>query len=252
MNKILEKTLRIVSNKWPYGAVFVAGAGIGAACGWIFCKKKLEKEYTDAVDKQIEDYKRKKEAEIAGIIGKIAPVPADGEVVEVGPEVVKSADKTDISKMEFTPIEKQVKYNEFYAGTSTRRTKIVEDPKEIAAAEALEEQIGRVDSEKLNKKLRKSGSETTNAAWEDADEDDRVRLLYYVEDDILADEDGNIWDEDECFGDSLQRWKKDPKSQDIVMDSDYFRDRIFKIEKIYCSYTDQYDEDIDDILYGEE
>lgn len=248
MNQNLLKMCRFVSKNWPYGAVFAAGAGIGAAFGWIFCKKKLEKAYTDAVDKQVEEYKRRKESEIAGIVRNVVP----GEDSEVDPETAESVVKTDISKMEFTPVEKQVNYNKMYRKADDRRSKIEENPEKIAAAESLEEQIGRVDSQKMNKKPKKGGSETTKAAWDESDPEDRLELIWYVEDDILADEDGNIWDEDDCFGDKLRRWKRDPNSQDIVMESDYYNDRIFKIEKRYCSYSDTYDEDLDDILYGEE
>ena len=102
MKEMMTKTLQFAKCNWPYGAAFVAGAGIGAACGWIFCKKKLEKAYTDAVDKQVEDYKKKKEAEVGEIIGKIAPVPPEEEVVDAN--TAAAVQTSDIANFKQTPL----------------------------------------------------------------------------------------------------------------------------------------------------
>lgn len=257
MKQMMTKTLQFAKCNWPYGAVFVAGAGIGAVCGWIFCKKKLEKAYTDAVDKQVEDYKKKKEAEVGKIIGQIAPIPPEEEVVDA--KTAAAVQTSDIANFKQTPQEKQTRYDNMYKGGDARRSRVAAKIDISSAAETTEEQIGRVDSKKLNDvprdrsgRIKRGGTELTRAAYEDTPEEDQVHLYWYMEDDILADPDGDIWDEDDTFGDDLAKWKEDDELLSCVMNSNYYSDKVFLIEKKNCSYSDIFDTDLDDYLYGEE
>lgn len=275
MHPLVTKMMNLAKKSWKYDLTFVVGAGIGAAGGWIFCKKKLQDEYTKAVDKQVEAYKKKVRAKTHEILAPIIPKENEELTPEQAKERVAGGNFQTSSIEDFkpTPESEQTAYNKMYKPKRVKNPYNVDDvmdtgnvfgtPEELATEMVKkmseEEWIQVVDakeSQKLNDiprtatgAIKRGARPATMDEFEDAPEEDRVSLVWYEEDDILADPDGDIWDEDDAFGDDLAEWKADKDVEDIVRFSNLYPDKIFLIEKKHCSYTEIFDTDLDAYLY---
>lgn len=253
MHPILMTVKTLAEKTWKYDILCAAGVVVGYAIGWARCKSKLEDEYTKKVDKQIEDYKKrvlKKTGDILSGHGLV--VPGGEEEMTEEEARAKIADgnfqTSSIEDFKVTPEEKQTPYHKMYKAPDLK------DAPESMSVETTEEQIGRVDSEKMNNvprtksgKIKRGAKPASMDAYEDAPEEDRVHLIWYVEDDILADKDGDIWDEDDAFGDDLVEWKAGSELFTVAY-SNYYAGKVFCIERKECSYSDIYEGGLDELL----
>lgn len=233
---------------------FLAGGVLGGALAAIACnaswQKKWNKEFAAAVRAETDDYKAKKEAEILAILKPV--LPKDEE--EVPEETSKKVIKADVKNFQTTALKDYVPYDRMYK-RKTPEPVITES----SAAETTEEQIGRVDSEALNDiprdrrgRFQRGGEMVSTDQLEETDEDDRIYLDYYTDDEVLIASDSrdprDIWDEEELFGESAD-WNhfKDARygSDECVMTSTLYPGRVFKITKIMDSFYqgDEYEED---------
>lgn len=263
------KMTDILKRGGPYGACALIGGAIGFGLGWYFGGKKLEHKYLLWADQKIEDYKKRVEEKTVKILQPF--VPKDEEVVD--DNTAKTVNAMEPGDFTRTPEDQRVRYDQMYKGggaasdsgrkTATSGSRVVQsvlrdrDPDDTD--EGADRQRGQVDSVRMNDvprdksgRIRKGGTEITRAEFEDSLPEDRVYLDYYMEDDVLADADGDIWDIDDTFGDDLESFKADPDLQEVRMTSNYFTDRVFHITKKNSSYTDMFDSLLDDLLYGEE
>lgn len=259
----------ILKRGGPYGACVLIGGAIGFGLGSHICTKKLEHKYLLWADQKIEDYKKRVEAKTVKILQPF--VPKDEEVVDDNTaKTVTAMEPGDFTR---TPEDQRVRYDQMYKGggaasdsgrkTATSGSRVVQsvlrdrDPEDTD--EEADKQRGRVDTARMNDiprdrsgRIRKGGTEITRAAFEDTLPEDRVYLDYYMEDDILADPDGDMWDIDDTFGDDLEDFKADEDAWEILMTSNYYTDRVFHITKKNGSYMDMFTDLVDDMLYGEE
>lgn len=265
----MKKLNDILKRGGPYGACGLICGAIGFGLGWYFCNKKLRQEYLLWADEKIEDYKKRVEAKTRKILDPFIP---KGEE-EVSDEEAKSAVVSDPAKFERTPEDQRVRYDQMYKGggqssdsggkTATSGARVVQsvlrDRDDGDTDEEADKQRGEVDSRRMNDiprdrsgRIRKGGTEITRTEFEEYMPEDRVHLDYYMEDGFLADSDGDIWDVDDTFGNDLEAFIDDEDQWDIYMTSNYFSDKAFKVTKKNGSYTDMFDDIVDDLLYGEE
>lgn len=253
MHPLVTKGLKLVQKTWKYDAACAAGLAVGYALGWIFCKKKLQEEYTKKVDKQVAEYREHLLKKVEDTLRKHVPAAEEEMTKEEAKKQVEGSFQTSsIEDFKATPEAEHTPYHKMYKGGPNL--------KESDSVETTEEQIGRVDSKKLNDIPREKsgkivrGSRRSNMEqYEDTPEEERIHLNWYTEDDVLADDDGDIWDEDDTFGDGLAKWKASD-NDNIVLYSNYYADKVFCVERKECSYSDIYESDIDELLgmYDEE
>ena len=93
-----------------------------------------------------------------------------------------------------------------------------------------------VDSKAVNT-VGRGGTEVSEAEFDDAPEEDRVELFYYVTDDILATEDNEIVDQDELFGDALAEFRANDEP-DICATSAARPGTYYMITKMAMSFSE--------------
>lgn len=272
MHPILLKARTILEKSWKYDLVFAVGVGIGAAAGWIFCKKKLQDEYTKAVDKQVEAYKNKVRKKTQEIVAPLIPAENEEMTVDEAKAKVEGGNFQTSSLEGFkpTPEGEQRQYHKMYKNPYKMEDMMPDANPFSTPEEAMKEAVKKMgeeefvqvvdaaESQKLNDiprtpsgRIMRGSRPASMEDYEDTPAEDRVHLCWYEEDDILADPDGDIWDEDDAFGDDLANWKTKDE-EDIVKYSNYYADKVFLIEKKHCSYSDIYDGNLDDYLYDED
>ena len=199
--------------------LFLGGTGVGFVGGWIFGKhvldKKYEAMYLEELDRQVGLYK----AHLSQPhVETKKDIPKDSEQQEAK----AGASKSSLEGYNARKVDDYTPYSKMY-----RDNPVEDDDYHIDSI---------VDSKAVNT-VGRGGTEVSEAEFDDAPEEDRVELFYYVTDDILATEDNEIVDQDELFGDALAEFRANDEP-DICATSAARPGTYYMITKMAMSFSE--------------
>lgn len=205
--------------------LFLGGTGVGFVGGWIFGKhvldKKYEAMYLEELDRQVSLYKAHLSQPHAEAKNDI---PKDSEQKETK----TGASKSSLEGYSARKVDDYTPYSKMY-----RDNPVEDDDYHIDISNEVD---SAADSKAVNT-IGRGGTEVSEAEFDDAPEEDRVELFYYVTDDILATEDNEIVDQDELFGDALAEFRAN-EEPDICATSAARPGKYYMITKMAMSFSE--------------
>ena len=205
--------------------LFLGGTGVGFVGGWIFGKhvldKKYEAMYLEELDRQVSLYKAHLSQPRAEAKNDI---PKDSEQQETK----AGASKSSLEGYSARKVDDYTPYSKMY-----RDNPVEDDDYHIDISNEID---SKEDSKAVNT-VGRGGTVIPEAEFDDATEEDRVELFYYVTDDILATEDNEIVDQDELFGDALAEFRAND-DPDICATSAARPGTYYMITKMAMSFNE--------------
>ncbi len=207
--------------------LFLGGFGVGTVVGTIFSAKRHDKKYealyVEEVKRQVGLYK----AHLSQPTSEHRKNNDQNEKKEEQP----GRSKSSLDNYSARKVDEYTKYSRVYADTPDNP---LDDDDYHNDGNYID---GKVDSEKLNK-IEKGGTIIPQDIFDSAPVEDRVELFYYTGDGVLADEDNDVLDQDELFGDALAEFRSNPDIDDICIISKMQPGRYFCVTKVIMAFSE--------------
>lgn len=192
--------------------IFAAGAAIGSLVTWLFLKKKYEKENEENL-KDIRDYYETEIRQKEGRIEKAEEAMGEAAVIVKNPE---EGARTDYTAFADNGGDDVSEVSNYISGEDDTNEHLKErfDPPKIIKSESAGEKFG----------------------WDYAD------LEYYVNDDVLCTESGEIVDVFETVGDCFDKFDFRHNEDTKIYVRNFRHMTDYEISKVFASYVDAYGE----------
>lgn len=200
------------------GGLFFSGLVVGAVSGVIFVSKKTESKYRNEYEKKLN---REVDLMKKHWIHPDHPItePVKKEEQKIAPEMKKTG-TSSLDSYKARTVENYTPYS-----------RVIDDISPAVDGDYLD---GKADTEKLNK-IGEGSTRYLEDEYDDAADEDKEELYYYMVDDILATEDHEVLDAFALFGSNMSDFCNNDEA-DIVLESAKRPGHFFKITKMAMAF----------------